>query len=102
LVPGCHIISSTLPPQATQAIRLSLYPNPTTDYLNIYYQAAQTGTTLSFRILDAAGRQFLQRQTADISDKTYILPTYDLPSGLYFLEVRRDGQLVQTEEFVRQ
>jgi len=102
LVPGCHLVTGVLPPQATETVRLSLYPNPTTDYLNIYYRAAQTGTTLSFRILDAQGRQVLQRQSADVSDKTYIIPTYDLPAALYFLEVHRDGQLLQSEQFVKQ
>lgn len=81
---------------------LSVRPNPTTDYLNIYYQTSQIGKQLTFSVLDMQGRVLQTYRTADVSDKTYIVPVYDLVAGMYVLEVRRDGKLLKSEQFVKQ
>lgn len=102
LVPGCHLGLSVLPVGATSRIKLSLYPNPTSDYLNIYYQNRNSKKDLTFSVVDALGRVLDTYTTADISDKTYIFPVQDLASGLYFLEVRQDGKLLETQQFVKE
>lgn len=102
LVPGCHLGLGVLPVGATTRVKLSLYPNPTSDYLNIYYQNTSSKRDLTFSVVDAMGRVLDRYTTADISEKTYIFPVQDLDAGVYFLEVRQDGFLLGTEAFVKE
>jgi hypothetical protein len=102
LVPGCHLPLGVLPVGAVARVKLSLYPNPTSDYLNIYYQNTSSKRDLTFSVVDAMGRVLDRYTTADISEKTYIFPVQDLGAGVYFLEVRQDGELLQTEAFVKE
>jgi len=102
LVPGCHLDLGVLPLGASARIKLSLYPNPTSDYLNIYYENQVQKQDLTFTVVDALGRVLDRYTTADISDKTYIFPVSDLETGVYFLEVRQDGVLLGSEGFVKE
>lgn len=101
LVPGCHLPLGVLPVGVVENFRLSLYPNPTTDYLNVHYQAIKTGGELRFSVIDMQGRELQNYATADVSDKTYIVPVYDLVVGIYVLEIRQDGKLLKAEQFVK-
>ncbi|MFT5645785.1 MAG: hypothetical protein ACI976_000459 [Aureispira sp.] len=80
---------------------IRLLRNPTNDYLKVHYQNEQTKDKLNFSILDVMGRVLASYQEADISNKTYIFPVQDLGTGVYFLEVRQDGELLQTKAFVK-
>ncbi|BDS14385.1 T9SS type A sorting domain-containing protein [Aureispira anguillae] len=101
LVPGCHLVSGALPTQKPAALNLLLYPNPTTDYLNVHYYNPSPQEDLSFRVLDVQGRLLKEYKTYDQSDKTYILPVYDLEAGVYILELRQEGALIGSEEFLK-
>ncbi|BDS14955.1 T9SS type A sorting domain-containing protein [Aureispira anguillae] len=101
LVPGCHLVSGVLPTQRPAALNLLLYPNPTTDYLNVHYYNPSPQEDLSFRVLDVQGRLLKEYKTYDQSDKTYILPVYDLEAGVYILELRQEGALIGSEEFLK-
>ncbi|WP_264789602.1 T9SS type A sorting domain-containing protein [Aureispira anguillae] len=101
LVPGCHLVSGVLPTQRPAALNLLLYPNPTTDYLNVHYYNPSPQEDLSFRVLDVQGRLLKEYKTYDQSDKTYILSVYDLEAGVYILELRQKGALIGSEEFLK-
>lgn len=101
LVPNCQLTTGILPPYATNKINLSLYPNPTSDYLNIHYYNLQTAEDLTFSIIDLQGRILQSYTTSDVSDKTYMLPVYDLVAGAYVLEVRQDGKVIGSEQFIK-
>lgn len=59
------------------------------------------GSELTFSVVDMQGRVLQHYTTADLSDKTYIVPVYDLVAGIYILEVRRDGTIIQSEKFIK-
>jgi hypothetical protein len=101
LVPGCHIITSVLPIAERASISLSLYPNPTVDYLNVHYYNKETKEHLTFSVVDMQGRVLSRFETYDQSDKTYIVPVSDLVVGMYVLEVRQEGVLLGSEQFVK-
>jgi hypothetical protein len=101
LVPGCHIITSVLPIAERASISLSLYPNPTVDYLNVHYYNKETKEHLTFSVVDMQGRVLSRFETYDQSDKTYIVPVSDLVVGMYVLEVRQEGVLMGSEQFVK-
>jgi hypothetical protein len=101
LVPGCHIITSVLPIAERASISLSLYPNPTVDYLNVHYYNQTTKEHLTFSVVDMQGRVLSRFETYDQSDKTYIVPVSDLVVGMYVLEVRQEGVVIGSEQFVK-
>ncbi|WP_052595023.1 T9SS type A sorting domain-containing protein [Aureispira sp. CCB-QB1] len=101
LVPGCHTTTGVLPLEQEGAISLLLYPNPTTDYLNVHYYNKTTKEELTFCVVDLQGRVLHRYTTYDQSDKTYIVPVSGLVAGVYVLEVRQEGELIGREQFVK-
>lgn len=80
---------------------IKIIENPARHHLHIYYDSEKTGTELNFSVIDMQGRVLQNYITADVSDKTYIVPVYDLTTGIYVLEIRRDGQLLKSEQFIK-
>ena len=96
LVPGCHLINST--EEKENEVSLLLYPNPTSDYLNFYFDPS-TYKEVQFRILDSSGR-ITKTINSDRIATTYIVPIYDYAPGAYFLQILEQGNLLTTEQFV--
>jgi hypothetical protein len=81
---------------AKQNIAFQLYPNPSSDLLNISLQTNLLKAA-SYQIVDVVGRKYLDgtlssKQTIDI---------HTLPSGVYFFRVQNDGQFVGVKKFVK-
>ncbi len=100
LVPGCHLIND-LEEAADEDFKLVLYPNPVSDYLNIYYQARSLPQNGHFTILNAAGKA-VKAFAATQNDVTQIPPVYDWPKGVYFLQYWEGAQLQGSRQFVVQ
>lgn len=80
---------------------LSVLPNPTTDYLNVYYKASKVGQELTFSVIDMEGRVLQTYRTADVSGKTYVVPVHNLVGGMYVLQVRGEGKQIGLIQFVK-
>ncbi|MEL7339502.1 MAG: T9SS type A sorting domain-containing protein, partial [Bacteroidota bacterium] len=84
---------TALVPQAQLDVRF--YPNPVQDIMQVEWQQSREG---QLQIVDMAGtivrRSRLQKGTQQISLE-------DLAAGLYLLRLQ-DGELVQSETFVKQ
>ncbi len=79
---------------------LRLLPNPNTGIFNaVLPEAASPG--MLFRITDPAGRLLLT-QGMEPGSQQQALRVAALPSGLYFLQVVRDGKVLAVERIVRQ
>jgi hypothetical protein len=84
IVPGCNI-TSTKDPETSQ-ISLSLYPNPSSDILNIWYASADFNPRQppQFQVTDMQGRVW-KSFSADTNNVTLMLSVQDLPVGSYVL-----------------
>ena len=96
LVPGCHLINST--EEKENEVSLLLYPNPTSDYLNFYFDPS-TYKEVQFRIVDSAGRM-IKTINSDRIATTYIVPVYDYAPGAYFLQVSSKNGILYSEPFI--
>jgi Secretion system C-terminal sorting domain len=67
-------------------IDVKLYPNPMQESLNIELKG-DLNTRLIFTLTDLSGRQLLSKNL-DVGQKTLTMPTNELSSGIYFLEMR--------------
>lgn len=81
---------------------IKLLNNPVKNHLNIHYQNPDTKKILQFSVLNTLGQVLTSYVELDQSDKIYTFPIKNLTNGVYFLEIRQDGQLLRTEQFVKQ
>jgi hypothetical protein len=74
---------------------LSLYPNPSTDILNISFYSAQQ-SKISLVIVDVLGKQvYTENYTAQSGNNLYGIIVGNLKSGFYFVKIQNgDGQTV--------
>lgn len=84
IVPGCQV-TNTENPNLPQ-IKTSLYPNPVSDILNIWYNDPHFDyrNPPQFRITDVSGKVWSEFET-DTNDTTLMVSVRELPPGSYFL-----------------
>ena len=96
LVPGCQIIDGVDEFQVD--IKLDLYPNPTSDYLNVFYYDPYHSGAIHFRIVDVHGRVMKVFSSLD-NNITHIVSLSNFIAGQYFLTVEYQGKTT-TKSFV--
>ena len=98
LVPGCQDFLETgtndLPP-----IRLSVYPNPANDILNIYYNDADFTGKSELMIYDMKG-SLVKSWKLQSNDMTYVYDVSGLSAGIYVIELMTEGIGQFSEKFV--
>jgi hypothetical protein len=100
LIPGCN--ANDGPNAATEeapSIRLTIYPNPTSDFLNFELRTPQLLQQASFRIFDSNGR--VMKEVVSNSPKdTFIVPVREWAAGTYFLQYMEAGEVRAVEKFI--
>ena len=99
LVPGCHLVDATQ--EKPLDIRLAIYPNPASDYLNFYLHANRPMKDVLFRVVNTEGRTIESFQCIN-PNATFILPIWDWEVGVYFLQCIEDGRVIHSEIFIKQ
>jgi hypothetical protein len=100
LVPGCN--ANDGPNAATeqqQDLRLAIYPNPTSDFLNFELRTPQPLPAARFRILDSSG-QAVKEIASNYPRDTFIVPVREWAAGAYFLQYLEGGEVRLTEKFI--
>lgn len=84
-------------------VQISVSPNPTTDYLNIYqyFSEAEVWQKGQYRIVDSQGR-VVEQFEVEQNDVTMVVPVWEWAKGVYFLQLVVDNEVVTTEKFVVQ
>lgn len=78
---------------------VKIYPNPTNDILNIELNL-DNPAEVQFQLFDAVGQLILNQKTANYNNQKTTLNLNDLPSGIYFLQIRMNGNLM-TKKVIR-
>jgi hypothetical protein len=76
--------------------QIVIYPNPTTDILNI--EIPDDFEQLSFELIDILGRMHIK---AEVSTNIYKINTGNLKEGVYILKVKSFGKNIATERIVK-
>ncbi len=82
--------------QEIDGVAISIYPNPTSDYLNVQFTSANT--TTSFTIIDTKGKS-LEKGLFD--RQNLLIPVQLLSNGIYFLQITHQGR-ISTSKFTIQ
>ncbi len=100
LVPGCHL-PNAITDEGKPTIELSIYPNPTSDFLNFYLRAPSASKVAMFRIVDSNGRLVKEMKTENLNS-TYVVPIHDWVNGVYWLQYMDEDRMLHSEKFIKQ
>jgi Secretion system C-terminal sorting domain len=99
LVPGCDTLISV--GEQSLSAGFSVYPNPTSQFINIYLPQGSLSKEISFELLDISGK-VVKSFTPKMEDATFMMDIEELASGIYFLRENVEGDVVHTEKIVKQ
>lgn len=100
LVPGCQdSIINTSTEVLDIFVQTKIYPNPTSDFLNVFVRQSASNGTVNFRIIDITGQE-KRRFVSRTKEETLIINIQDLASGIYFFEVTTQDGERKVEQFV--
>ncbi|MDB5281551.1 MAG: hypothetical protein JWO06_626 [Bacteroidota bacterium] len=99
--PVAVVVSGIQEPAKDGAIQVSLYPNPANDVVNLDYSVANT-SKLSFEVYNVMGQLVsnIEESTFAKGDYQTRINTAKYQSGLYFVTVKNQSQVLQTLKFV--
>ena len=80
---------------------IQLYPNPTTDFLNIYFKNPNQSKDGVFQLIDLQGRVVVAFD-ADKNDTTYLVSLEKYASGIYLLQYVENGIPISTQQVIIQ
>ena len=83
-----HLNLTTSMPE-TEETKIQVYPNPVTDLLTIRFGEAVQSKPLKVTVIDVTGRVVLAEA---VSASELRLNVSQWPSGVYFMQMERDGQ----------
>ncbi|MBK6500254.1 MAG: T9SS type A sorting domain-containing protein [Saprospiraceae bacterium] len=95
----CNIVSSTKNTSDTPSNKIKIFPNPTSDYMTYLIPTNHNNIINQYCIKDISG-QIVKSERPLQSEASNIINTHDFPSGLYFIQFLKDGQIVQSEKFI--
>ncbi|MCC6369797.1 MAG: choice-of-anchor J domain-containing protein [Bacteroidia bacterium] len=82
---------------------LRVFPNPANNYLNVKWSAhSKAGGDID--VVDVLGRSCLQIKngSALMKENTTVIDIAGLENGVYFINLRQNGQVLSTTKFVKQ
>ena len=80
---------------------LALFPNPTTDRVNLRYSAVEEGD-YTISIVDVVGKEVLmQKANFTLGDNTLDMNTENFASGLYLVKVSNENQSLTTKLLIQ-
>ena len=78
-------------------LEMSVYPNPTTNYLQLKVESEKL-ESLSYQLIDLQGKVIENKKVA-ASNTTITMET--LPKAIYFLNVTKDNQAIKTFKIIK-
>jgi Cu/Zn superoxide dismutase len=85
-----------------QLLEAVVYPNPTNEALNVKFQSNQSFDA-QIVVSDLIGRSVIQKRIrVENGDNYQEINVSNMPSGVYFLQVKTEKQLIFTEKIVKE
>jgi hypothetical protein len=78
---------------------LNLYPNPSTDYINVDFALLNTSTHVYFVVADALGRSIYRETRDNLNKGTVTISTKNFRAGEYHLMVVTDNNEMLIQKF---
>ena len=86
--------------EISQNIKMDVYPNPTSDNVNI--NISQIPEEGKLQLIDITGRILLSQDLNSLTSGNEIeLNTKDLSDGIYFIKLNRKNETLKTQRFIK-
>ncbi|GEM_PF-3382358 len=80
--------------------QFTLYPNPTSDVLNVEFENHQTGL-VKIKVMDSFGKQLTEYEFEKSNEKfSHPVELVDLPDGVYFLHLTQ-GEITEVRKIIK-
>lgn len=93
-----QLIVTTVEENLEELVKVKVYPNPASDYINILFEAPVEGE-ITLTIIDSHGR-LIKQEMIEPAMVEKQLNLQDLPAGIYFLRLTK-GKLVNIYKVVK-
>ena len=98
--PVLTAVTDAMPATAANLSSLIVYPNPSTDKINVTYQSNKA-SKINMLVYDKTGRLILEKQGhAVIGINNYDISLHGLASGLYYVELNNDENIKIRQQFM--
>jgi hypothetical protein len=78
-------------------LEMSVYPNPTTNYLTLNVDDVEL-STLNFQLIDLQGKVITNKK---VNSTTTSINVESLPKAIYFLNVTKGNQIIKTFKIIK-
>ena len=95
---GCHLFDAVTETEKKEGV-FKAYPNPANDVLYIQHLPGFETQQCELQMADITGKIVMQQKLIN-QEVTYILSTETLNNGIYFLSLKTESGLVQTEKII--
>jgi 2',3'-cyclic-nucleotide 2'-phosphodiesterase (5'-nucleotidase family) len=92
------LIITTVEENLEDLVEVTIYPNPTSEMINIQFQTSPDKEILVY-LLDAAGK-LVKTDRIDVAMMNKTINMQDLPAGLYYLRLTK-GKLINVYKVVK-
>ena len=82
--------------ETTIQLELSVYPNPTTNYLTLKVEKTEN---LNYQLFDMQGK-IIEKQK--VANNSTTIKMEDLPIATYFLKVTKNNEIIKTFKVIKQ
>ncbi|MFC7446235.1 MULTISPECIES: T9SS type A sorting domain-containing protein [Mesoflavibacter] len=82
----------TLGVEGFNLLEFSMYPNPTTNYVNLSFSNASKNIDIA--VYDVLGKQVFSKQKAELIDSSFTLDVSNYNNGLYFVKINSEGKTI--------
>ncbi len=73
--------------------KLELFPNPTSDVMNVVLGLDKSATSVTYTVIDVTGKTMSREMHSNVTNDTYTVNTASFASGNYYLLVAVDGKI---------
>jgi hypothetical protein len=95
---GCHLFDAVTETEKKEGV-FKAYPNPANDVLYIQHLPGFETQQCELQMADITGKIVMQQKLIN-QEVTYIFSTETLNNGIYFLSLKTESGLVQTEKIM--
>jgi hypothetical protein len=91
IIPGCQLNDAAI---QVKGIDLILYPNPTSDFLNIKFKLTKHVSKYEIKATDVTGKTVYEHETSVTKTTEQVIDTRTWQNGIYIIQISSDGSIM--------
>lgn len=80
---------------------VGIYPNPSDGKWNIVMEMNSGDKVIKYQLKDITGQEVLSGSTLLVKGQEHVIDASNLPNGIYFLQLRENGEVFHTQKLIK-